>query len=660
MATDDDFTPYLGRSRTKSARRARTYLSRVLAAANLARGGAMMGRGRSGFAGSRYGRGAGVGHVLGARDRFAAYRQHRVIVKARPVRLTGKGMAGARAHLRYVQRDGVTREGSPGQLYTKDVDRVDGRQWLEGHAGDRRQFRFIVSPEDGQHYDDFKSFTRRLMTRVEEDLGTRLDWVAVGHFNTGHPHIHIIVRGKDDRGRDLVIAPNYLTRGFRERAAELVDLDLGPRGDRDIEAQLRAEIDQERLTNIDRRFLREMDGDRTVSASARDPFYQSLRTGRLATLARLGLAEHRDGDHWRLAEGIDDTLRRMGERGDIIRIMQRAFTERGNGPAISDLAIYEPAADGARAIAGRIVQRGLADEHRDRHYLIVEAIDGRTHYIDIGDGASTPKLPSEAIVRIEPAPGGVRDADRTIAEVAGANGGRYDIDAHLRHDPSASEAFARTHVRRLEAIRKRTGGVERNADGSWTIAPDHLDRVAAYEAAQTRDTPVHVTTLSAQPLEKLIDAEAATWLDRELLAVTPQPLREAGFGQAVREAQRARRQWLVAQGLAEETEAGARYQKTMLAVLQRRELLRVAGQLSDELGLAFVEAIPGVRVEGICRRPVDLASGRFALIEKSREFTLVPWRPVLERRIGKSASGIMRERGVSWTFARERTGPSIS
>src|SRR3546814_6940269 len=86
------------------------------------------------------------------------------------------------------------------------------------------------------------------MARVEADLGTRLDWVAVDHFNTGHPHTHIMVRGRDDRGRDLVIARDYLTAGMRERAAELVDLDLGPRDDRAIEARLRAEIDQERLT----------------------------------------------------------------------------------------------------------------------------------------------------------------------------------------------------------------------------------------------------------------------------------------------------------------------------------------------------------------------------------------------------------------------------
>jgi hypothetical protein len=98
----------------------------------------------------------------------------------------------------------------------------------------------------------------------------------------------------------------------------------------------------------------------------------------------------------------------------------------------------------------------------------------------------------------------------------------------------------------------------------------------------------------------------------------------------------------------------------MIAALQRRELQRVAAQLSDEMGLPFAEAKVGERIEGVYRRPVETMSGRLAVIEKSREFTLVPWRPVLERQIGKPVAGIMREGGISWTLGRQRSGPSIS
>ena len=659
MADESKFEPRLGRQRSQGDRRARSYLSRVLAATNLARGGApFVGRSK-GFSGSRTGRGAGVGRLLSSRGSASALRHRRVIIKSSIVKLAGKGAGAAAAHLRYLQRDGTTREGAPGTLYGRKSDAVDGSAFRERGTGDRHQFRFIVSPEDGADYDDLKPLTRRLMERVEEDLGTKLDWVAVDHFNTGHPHSHILVRGVDDRDKDLIIARDYLTSGMRERAAELVDLDLGPRSVRDIEAGLRAEVEQERLTSLDRALLRGIGDDRVVAARGRDALDQSLRAGRLTKLTRMGLAEPLGAGRFRVATGLEDTLRRMGERGDIIRTMQREFARSALARQATDQAIYEPGTDGACALVGRVVSRGLADEHGDRHFLIVDATDGRSHYVAIGRGENCEALSPGAIVRIEPVQPTIREVDRTIAAIAAANGGRYDIDAHLRHDQSATETFAETHVRRLEAIRRGRGGVDRDPTGSWTIAPDHLDRVTAWEQTKLHDRPVAVAILSAQPLGRLIEADAATWLDREAAAVAPEPLRDAGFGQEVRGAQTRRRQWLVTQDLAEERDGVVINRSGMIAALQRRELLRVAGQLSDELNLPFAERAVGARIEGIYRRPVDLVSGRFALIEKSREFTLVPWRPVLDRHVGKSVSGIVRDDGISWSIGRGRSGPSI-
>ncbi len=177
----------------------------------------------------RIGRGAGVGRVLGARDRYAAFRQRRVIVKTRVIKLAGRGTTSARAHLRYLQRDGVTREGQPGDLYDAAHDRANGNAFLGRCEGDRHQFRLIVAAEDAIEYADLKDFTRRLMQQMEQDLGSKLDWAAVDHYNTGHPHTHVVLRGKDDRGQDLVIAREYLSHGMRERAAEIISLDLGPR-----------------------------------------------------------------------------------------------------------------------------------------------------------------------------------------------------------------------------------------------------------------------------------------------------------------------------------------------------------------------------------------------------------------------------------------------
>lgn len=641
--------------RARGSKRGARYLHRMLAATALA--GGLRRAGPRHFDGSRIARGAATGRLLGLRDRYAGARTRRAIVKTRLVRLGGRGLGAARAHLRYIQRDGVTREGEPGQLYAAREDAVDGKAFLERCEGDRHQFRFIVSAEDGAEYPDLKPLTRRLMAQMEADLGTGLDWVAVDHLDTAHPHTHIMLRGKDDRGENLVIAPEYIKRGMRERLAELVTLDLGPRTDLEIESRQRLEVGSERLTSLDRGLLRDMDGDGIVSAAHRNPFQHALRAGRLRKLAALGLAEEAGGAKWRLLPGLEDRLRRLGERGDIIRALQRELSARGLARAASDLAVHDAVAL-SDPVVGRVAARGLSDELRDRHYLVLDGVDGRAHYVEIGVGDAVEPLPEGAIVRVAPVGAEVREADRNVAEVAAANGGVYSVEAHLRHDPSATEGFVEAHVRRLEAIRRTVGGIERYEDGSWRVGVDHLARAAAHEATRVREAPVRVELLSPLPLPSLPEAEGATWLDRELVADAPEPLRDSGFGREVRSALAARRQWLLAQGLAHEAEGGTVYAGGLVERLRRQDLMRAAQGLSEELGLAYRHVDAG-SVEGRLVKRVDLASGRFALIGGSREFSLVPWREGMERRIGRELAAQVRGSGVSWRLGRERAGPEI-
>jgi type IV secretory pathway VirD2 relaxase len=643
---DDDFELWFGR-----IAKDRPFHHSVLKYANLAGGLKRLGRQARRFDGSRIGRGSGMGRVLGTSNRHSGERSRRAVVKARIVRLAGKGARAAVAHLRYLQRDGTTREGERGSLYSAELDAADGKAFLERGSEDRHQFRFIVAPEDGAEYQDLKPLIRRLMTQAEKDLGTKLDWVAVDHFNTGHPHSHILVRGKDDQGKDLIIAREYITKGLRQRAVDLVNLDLGPRTDREIlRANLR-EIEQERFTGIDRRLLRAVNAEGLVSPHHRDGVEQSLRAGRLATLARMGLAIEEQRGRWRLAENLEPTLRAMGRRGDIIAMLDREVRSRSLAVSPMDYAVYDPADGQAEPIVGQVLTRGLSDEETDREYLIVEGIDGRSHYVEISEGgAADMSIRDGAIIRISPTPVEARDVDRTVAEIAARNGGRYSEEIHLLDDPPASERFVQAHVRRLEALRRGKAGVERGADGSWTIAPDHVARALHYERARAAREPVRVDILSALRLEEMPNHDGITWLDEDTSLVERGRL-GGGFGAKVTAALRQRQQWLVKQGLAEQPE--------MLEKLRARELQRVARQLSRELGLGYAEAAPGDPIEGIYRRPVQVGSTRMALIENSREFTLVPWRPVLERRIGREVSGVMRGRDVSWTFGRERSGPEI-
>ena len=155
-----------------------------------------------------------------------------------------------RAPVRSVQRDGVERDGPPGELYDRASDSADGKAFVDRSASDRHQFRLVVSPEDAEELDDLKGYTRDLMDRVEGDLGTRLDWVAVDHFNTDNPHTHIVIRGREPTGKDLVIAKDYLTHGLRRRASELATDELGPRRDNEIAMMQRREVEDRKSTRL--------------------------------------------------------------------------------------------------------------------------------------------------------------------------------------------------------------------------------------------------------------------------------------------------------------------------------------------------------------------------------------------------------------------------
>ena len=656
VMSDDEFTPKLGRQRGKDGKKVVKYGGRILAATRLA--GSKTGVKARRFDGSRVGRGASVGRLLSSRDRFTGMRARRAVVKASLIRLQGKAGQAARAHMRYIQRDGVTREGLPGELYGPEADRADGDDFLKRTTGDRHQFRFIVSAEDGAEYPDLKPYVRRLMTQVEQDLGTKLDWVAVDHFNTERPHTHIVLRGVDDRGDNLIIAREYISHGLRERASELVTLDLGPRTDREIEDRLRHDVDQERLTAIDRRLLRRMDADRIVSPGDNDPFQQSVAVGRLRKLKAMDLAEDIGSGRYRLVDGIEETLRRMGERGDIIRLMQRELTshrlDRAGAEQVVVTELREP-------IVGRLISRGFSDEHRDRHYMMIDGVDGRVHYIDIGRAHGIPSVPEGAAVRIEATKTEATAADRRVDAVARTNGGRYSVDLHLRHDPNASEAYAVSHVRRLEAMRRARAGPERQVDGSWIIPDDHLGRAEAYARCQRRDRPVIISVLSRTPVVELATKNAPTWLDCELIEGSRSPVRDVGFGREVRAALAARRQWLVERQLADGDGQAFRLRRGALESLRLRELESVGERLGRKLGKAFEPARMGERVEGVIARRVDLESGPHALVERSRDFTLVPWCDALDRNIGKAASGIIRADGIlSWRFGRSRSGPTIA
>ena len=350
---------------------------------------------------SRIGRGQAAADRLKrqATERSPGQRQRRVVIKARIVRhKLGSGAAGA--HLRYLQRDGTTRDGERGQLYGPERDREDGRAFADRGADDRHSFRVIVAPEDGDRLSDLRGFTRDVMTQMETDLGTKLEWVAVDHHNTGHPHSHVVIRGKDDFGKDLIIAQDYITDGVRLRAQERATLELGPETDLELRDKLRAEISAERFTRIDRTMIADAPDRvldlRPAAGQVHADFDRALRIGRLQTLERYGLAREQEPGVWTISEKLEPTMRALGERSDIVKAINRALTDRGLERGMGQSVVHGE--EERQPVIGRVIGKRLTDELGDRVALIVDGVDGRTHHVALGDKAVAEDAPLGSIV----------------------------------------------------------------------------------------------------------------------------------------------------------------------------------------------------------------------------------------------------------------------
>jgi type IV secretory pathway VirD2 relaxase len=504
-ASDDDIQVRPGRIRhgNRGAKRPQTFVGEVMRAAKKAGHVGSSFRSSQGGSRSRFGRGRRAAVSIRLRSNA-----RRVVMKARVVRHQGTRFRSAPLpkHMAYLKRDGVTRDGADARMFDATSDAADEQAFAERTADDRHHFRFIISPEDAAELADLRSFTRELMQDVERDLGTRLDWVAVDHWNTDNPHIHVLIRGRTDDDQDLVISRDYISRGFRDQAAERVTVELGPRSEHEIRTTLEKEVEAERWTSLDRA-LRDVADDGGGVADLRpggedDPEMRRLMLGRAAKLERLGLAEQIGPAQWTLKPGLEPALRDLGIRGDIIKTMHRAMSGENREPDVTGFAIHGEAP--ADPVLGRLVQRGLDDELKGSAYAIVEGVDGRTHHLRFSDLELTGDARPGAIVETRAyadANGRQRmslatRSDLTIEAQISARGATWIDRQLLAKDPALSGGGFGAEVR--EAMDQRIDHLARNGmaerqgqrvvfarDLINTLRRQELDGIASKLSAET-------------------------------------------------------------------------------------------------------------------------------------------------------------------------------
>lgn len=516
MSDDREFRIRPGRIRSTRAQQARPFVAQALAAAKKAGGGvSRSGRVTSGNR-SRFGRGQRASIQA---NRLITSRTRGAVVKARVVRYSPRS-APLGTHLDYLRRDGVTRDGEKARLFGPGTENADARAFAERCGDDRHHFRFIVSPDDAPDMADLKSFTRDLVGQMEKDLGTKLDWVAVDHWNTEHPHVHLIVRGVRDDGQDLVISRDYIKEGMRDRARDLITQELGPRTDLDIRRSLESQIETERWTQLDRQLVRDAGKSGIIDLAPRserqpDEFH-ALKVGRLRTLEILGVAGQVGHSQWFIKSEAESVLRELGERGDIIKRMHRALTERGIERGSASYVLAGESLD--VPVVGRLLERGLDDELKGTAYAVVDGVDGRTHHIKLPHLDAAGDSPPGSIVEL-------RAYEDAQGQRRAALAVRSDLDIHAQVNATGATWLDRQAVAR-EPIALSEGGFGAEVQQALEQRAEHLIGEGLAERQGGR------IVFARRLLNTLRQREIGA-LGEKLAAETGLPFNHAGGGEYV-------------------------------------------------------------------------------------------------------------------------------
>ena len=237
---------------------------------------------------------------------------------------------------------------------------------------------------------------------------------------------------------------------------------------------------------------------------------RGVMIGRVKFLERYGLSSEVETGQWVISDRAEDTLKELSDRNDIIKTMHRALTSHG---LEEERGIDQYVRHGVRPgekITGRVLAKGLAgDEMDERVYFVIDGVDGRVHHVEFPDGSHLKDIGRDMIVEVGPAASGPRAADRNIALNTGEKDRIYRPSRHLERirgqferelkDP---ESFVRSHVRRLEALR-RAGHVERLDEDHWKVPVDIIERGQTYDRARGGDGP-RIKILSSEKLERQI------------------------------------------------------------------------------------------------------------------------------------------------------------
>ncbi len=635
-----------------SALKSLSGLSRARAPSAYANGAGAKGQGKV----SRF----GAGRLAGAGASRAASMQ-RVIVKTYIGKTTGaKGVKAAAEHLRYLQREGAGEGGERGVAFDGEGDLSQEKvgEFREKMVDDRHHFRVMVSPENGARL-DLKEYARDVVKQMEEDLGTRVEWLGVVHQNTDNPHVHLVIRGVNERGGDLVISRQYLSNGMRHAAEDLATNHLGHRSEHEIEQTLKRELTAERFTQLDRQIVAgaklRQDGLLTTNDVPDAGNIRAMQTrnnliSRLHYLEQTGLAAEVGPGLWQIDGELEHKLREASKQRDIIKQVHGRMAGRENA---LNTVVFDKETPAGQTVVGRVVAHAPADELTNRRFMAVSSMEGQLYYVPLSAYSERPGFEAKpgSIVSVSVvSPAQATGADANIARYAKANGQIYDpvghkaeaVAAHKLPPNASPDEYILSHTKRLDALASR-GLVEKLGDGRYRVPDDYMKRVKDPVAmGLDKGNFVRVERLALADLADQVKAPGATWLDGKIAQGAADGLRpgvsKSKFQTELSQAVQDRLAELRGAGLAIENQGGRVVPKpNFINALYEREITATAQRLEAKHGKA-VPLAAGSRFTGKLERVEQLSSGPHGVVTDGQRFALVPINGNMAGQVGKQLS----------------------
>lgn len=295
--------------------------------------------------------------------------------------LTNKHNYQWKVHGKYLEREGGQNVNERGCGFDESNHKVSIsdalNEWQKN--GDEILYKIIISPEKGSEI-NLKAHTIELVKSMEKDLKYKFNWVAIDHYNTDNPHVHLVIRGVDQNKTKVCIPRDYISSGIRVRSKELATKELGLRTDNDISLQRKRMIEQKRFNYLDKEIIEISNANIITLSNLNEKCNKQTKLnllGRLQYLEQNGFVKQSKKKEWILNKDLKHALDQYQLSSDIVKAKykHRNFIKNPNLPFVYTTL------DTNQFVEGRVIGSGLHNEDSDNRYILLEGVDQKIHYI---------------------------------------------------------------------------------------------------------------------------------------------------------------------------------------------------------------------------------------------------------------------------------------